>query len=343
MNKKRISIHDVAKKAGSSITTVSRIINGTDYPVSEERRKRILEAIRELNYSPNTAAQMLKKGFSNVIGLIVRDIADPYFGEIARGVSEQAGKLGFLCFVCNTGRNPESEIEYMELLWRHKVRGIILSGGGLSTRKYVDSLKRQLDRGKQYGLRIIGLAPQALSIPYVSVDYAATAEYMTAHLYDRGHRSIAFVSGAEIVLTTRDHLRGYRRFLESRNIAFDTDLVAYGDFTERAGHEGCSEIMSRGKPFTAVFCGSDTIAMGVINCLEEKKLRVPRDVSVVGIGDIPQSRYIIPPLTTVKIPRYEMGARAVDMIARPEESFLGEDVVFKPVLVERQSVKNLSR
>ncbi len=340
MDQKRISIRDVAKLSGSSITTVSRILNGVAYPVSDERRKRVMEAIRELNYSPNNAAQMLKKGFTNLIGLIVRDIADPYFGEIAKGVTEKAMRLGFLSFICNTGRSPENELEYLELLWRHKVRGIILAGGGIGTPAYQEKLKKQLQRGRQYGQRLIGLAPQITDIPVVTIDYAAAARTLTDYLWNKGHRRIALVSGAETVLTSRDHLRGYRESLRSRSMPESEELVAFGDFTEKAGYEAAARLCGTEARPEAIVCGSDTIAMGVIHHITERGLRVPEDVSVIGIGDIPQSRYTIPPLTTIRIPRYEMGCRAVEMIARADDSAFDEDVTFKPVLIERKSVRD---
>jgi len=340
MDKKRISIRDVARLSGSSITTVSRILNGVAYPVSDERRNRVMEAIRELNYSPHNAAQMLKKGFTNLIGLVVRDIADPYFGEIAKGVTEKAMKLGFLCFICNTGRSPENELEYLELLWRHKVRGIILAGGGIGTPSYQEKLKSKLQRGRQYGQRLIGLAPQITDIPVVTIDYAAAVRMLTDHLWEKGHRRIALVSGSETVLTSRDHLRGYRDGLRSRSVPESEELVVFGDFTEKAGYEGAARLFGTEPRPEAVVCGSDTIAMGVIHSITEQGLRVPQDVSVIGIGDIPQSRYTIPPLTTIRIPRYEMGSRAVEMIARMDESPFDEDVTFKPVFVERKSVRD---
>ncbi len=340
MDQKRISIRDVAKLAGSSITTVSRVLSGSSYPVSEERRSLILAAIRDLNYSPNTAAQMMKKKFSNLIGLIARDIADPYFGEIAKGVTEKAMKLGFLCFICNTGRVPENELEYLELLWRHKVRGIVLAGGGMGTPAHREKIAGILQRGRQYGQRLVGLAPQATDMPVVTVDYAATVRMLADYLWDRGHRRIALVSGAQAVLTSRDHLRGYIAALEARGAARDDGLVVFGDFTERAGYEGAERLCRPGPPPEAVVCGSDTIAMGVVHYLTSRGLRVPGDVSVTGIGDIPQSLYITPPLTTVRIPRYEMGCRAVEMIARGDDGFFGEDVIFRPKLVERGSVRD---
>lgn len=336
--KKRISIRDVAESAGASITTVSRVISNPGYPVSAGLRKKILDAIEKLNYSPTSAAQTLKKGYSNVIGLIVRDIADPYFGELAKGVTEKAMELGFLCFVCNTGRNPRNEIEYLELLWSHKTRGIIMAGGGIDTPEYREKIVKQLQRGKNQGMRFIGLGPQNLEIPTVSIDYFAAATLILEYLFTRGNARIAMISGADRILTSQEHFKAYRSFLSNHGLPFNPGDAIFEGFTEHGGYEGCGRLIARRNDFDAIFCGSDTIAIGVLHRLAEKGVRVPQDISVMGIGDIPQARFTVPPLTTIRVPRYEIGARAVELIANDDGSALEENTLFFPVIVERQSV-----
>lgn len=338
MNRKRTSINDVARRAGVSISTVSRIINNTGYPVSAGVRRKVLRAVEELHYAPSLAAQGLRRSFSNVIGLIVRDIADHYFGEIARGVTERALQLGYLCFVCNTGRDPENEMSYHELLWQHRVKGIILGGGGIDTPEYQRLLAKQLHRCEQYGLRLVGLGPQGRRVPSVTVDYARVAGVIAGRLLDEGHREIAFITGSRRVFTSLEHVAGLRAALETRGLRLDERLVLYGDFTERDGYECCRELLSRGRPFTGVCAGSDTIAIGVLHALSEAGRRVPDDVSVIGVGDIPPARYMAPPLTTLRIPRYEMGVRAVEIIAG-EAATPEQPIVLSPELVERRSVR----
>lgn len=340
---KRVSIRDVARAASTSVSTVSRVISNPSYPVSRELRERIQKAIKELNYAPDSAAQMLKKGFNNILGLILRDIANPYFGEIAKGVTEQAMKKGFLCFVCNTERNVENEIHYLELFWRHKVKGVILAGGGIDVRSYRSILHRYIARSHQYGIRIVGLAPQILDLPLVTIDYQKAAQTILQYLIERGHRRIAMISGMETVLTSREHFKGYREVMEMHRIPFDASLFLYGDFTEQEGYDCARRLDIKGKGITAIACGSDAIALGVIHYLSEQGIRVPEDVSIIGIGDIPQSKFTVPPLTTLHVPRYEMGVRAVDMITRTEEPMLGEKVLFTPSLMERKSVIPLKR
>ena len=339
MGDKRISIADVARQAGVSITTVSRIINNVDYPVSADVRARVEEAVKSLNYLPNLAAQRLRSSFNNVIGLIVRDIDNSHFAEIAKGATERAMAYEYLCFVCNTGRSAESELKFHELLWMNRVQGIILSGGGLDNERYREMLVRQVDRSKRFGLRLVACAPQHLDMPMVGVDFRAVARMITAHVADSGHRRIAFLTGRADVLTAKDHIAGYRDVLESRGIPFDPDLVGFGDFTEQAGHDLCRDLLMRAEGVTAIIGGSDAMVIGILHALHERGFAIPDAISVAGIGDMPMAPFLQPPLTSVRIPRYEIGARAVDAIlsADPQPAH----VVLPCTLVERQSVRKL--
>lgn len=321
------------------MSTVSRVVNNADYPVSQKARDRVLEAVRELNYLPNRSAQQLRRTFNDVIGLIVRDISDSYFGEIAKGVTEKAMELGYLSFVCNTGREPQNELRFHELLWQHRVRGIILAGGGMTTPEYTQMLERQVSRFTEFGLRIVSLAPQGMSLPSVSVDYVEIARMTTAFLLGHGHEHIALVTGRADVATCQHHRRGFREALSHAQLPFDEDDILYGDFTEEEGYRNMTRLLSSERKHTAVFCGSDSIAIGVLQALHHRNLRVPEDMSIIGIGDLPQSRYSNPPLTTVRIPRYDMGARAVELMTMKDET--QKSVWFHPSIVERGSIRDI--
>jgi LacI family transcriptional regulator len=321
------------------MSTVSRVINNSEYPVSEHARQRVLKAVDELNYLPNRSAQQLRRTFNDVIGLIVRDISDNYFGEIAKGVTEKAMELGYLSFVCNTGREPQNELKLHELLWQHRVRGIILAGGGMNTPEYRSMLERQISRFAEYGLQLVSLAPQGMPVRSVTVDYVEVARLITSFLLARGHRSIALVTGRKDVTTCQQHQTGFQRALDDAGLHEAHRRIYYGDFTEEEGYRNTVQLLATGVEFTAVFCGSDSIAIGVLQALHHRNLRVPEDVSVMGIGDLPQSRYSNPPLTTVRIPRYEMGARAVELaVGRVQAE---EDIWFHPSIVERGSIRDV--
>lgn len=337
----RVSIEDVANLAGVSITTVSRVINNKEHPVSDKLRKRVQKAVQELGYTPDVSAQSLRTSFSNIIGLITRDISDPYFGTIARAVTEQADAYGMMSFVCNTGRNPVNELQYHDLLWQHRVRGIILAGGGLDSDDYQSKLSEQIKRYTDQGNRIVALSQQGLDMPYVMVGDRDVAEMITDYLIKAGHKRIAFINGPEKVIMAQGRLNGYKISLMKNGLTFDDSLVAHSQFTWEGGYESTQALLKNNVPFTGLCCANDNIAFGALRAFKECGLKVPEQVSVISIGDFPLAEYVSPPLTTVHVPLYEMGKKAVDVIMGKVQMDQKANILFKTSLVERQSVKQL--
>lgn len=338
--KDRVSISDVAALAQVSIATVSRVINNTGYPVSKDAQKRILKAVKELNYTPSFAAQRLRRDFNPVIGLIVRDIANSFFGEIAKGATERAMECGYLSFVCNTGRDAKNEVEFHELLWKNRVRGILMIGGGIDSREYQKMMEKQIQRSERFGLRIVVNSPQGVAFPMVSVDLEKISSEMTQYLLDKGHRSIALITGEQGVLTSRSHFKGYANALESRGVKVEMGLVRLEAFTEKCGYTACVDMLKYNPRPTAICCGCDPIATGVLHALSEANLRVPEDVSLISIGDTPIASHLRPALTSVHVPRYDMGARAVDLILSDELDT--NHVEYLPYrFIERESVQSI--
>jgi len=339
MKEKKIYIVDVAKHAGVSIATVSRIINNLDYPVSEETKSKVLKAIEELSYRPNKAAQGLRKSSNEIIGLIVRDISDSYFGLVAKGVSDRASELGFLSFVCNTGRNPEDELRYHDLLWQYRVKGIILAGGGLDQAKYKKKLSQQLERHERFGLNIVTLAPQGIDIPYVMIDNVAAGRKVVEYLIERGHKKIGIIGGPKKVLTTIERMKGHKIALEAANIKLPDEYITYCDFSQKGGYEACKyDLLAKVKDITAICCQNDNIAIGAMTAIKELGLKVPDDISIIGIGDLTESDYADPPLTTLSIPFYELGRMAVDVIVSGKDNI---GITVDTAIIERKSVKTI--
>lgn len=337
--KKRVSIADVAKLAGVSISTVSRVINDTGYPVSKDVQERILSAVKQLHYIPNMAAQRLRNDFNPVIGMIVRDISEAYFGEIAKGATERAMDLGYLAFVCNTGRKPANEMQFHELLWKNRVRGILLVGGGIDTPEYRQLLEQQMERCRRFDLRIFANAPQGIDIPTVSVDFVAMTRTITNYLLGKGHRSIGFITGDRVVTTSRDHVQGYRDALRNHTLGENERLVRFDSFSEHGGYVNCQDLMRQNPRPTAIICGCDPIAVGVLHALHDEGLEVPGDVSLISIGDTPIAAHLQPALTCMRVPRYEMGARAVEKMLDPKADNTSE--YFPVEFIERASVRDL--
>lgn len=333
-----VSIVDVAKQAGVSVTTVSRVMNNVDYPVSKNTRDKVLKAIDELQYTPNKAAQGLKNNFSDIIGLIVRDISDSYYGEIARGVTNRASELGYLSFVCNTGRNPEDELMYHDILWQHRVKGIILAGGGLDQVDYKKKLKNQLVRHEKSGLNIVSLAPQGIEIPYVMINEFEAGKKITEYLIERGHTKIGFIGGPQKLYTSLERLKGFKSALDIAGIEYNKDYISKSDFSQNGGYEACKLLISKVKDLTAICCANDNIAIGTMSALREYGYAIPKDISVISIGDINEAKYMTPPLTTLAIPHYEMGKMAVDVITQWKEKV---EITLNTSIYERESVRTL--
>jgi LacI family transcriptional regulator len=339
--KKRVSIADVAALADVSIATVSRVINDTGYPVSSNVRDRVLAAVERLRYTPSSAAQRLRSDFNKVIGLIVRDISNGFFGEIAKGATERAIELGYLCFVCNTGRDAANEMGIHELLWKNRVRGIVLAGGGINTPEYQSLLLKQVERSNRFGLRLIANSPQGVEMPLISYDVEAVSSMITNYFLERGHRIIGLITGEQGVMTSQHHRSGFLNAMSAKSVPIHPALIKLEAFSEENGYLSCLQMLAHSPRPTAICCGCDPIAVGVLHALKDAGLEVPKDVSLISIGDTPIAAHLSPAITSIRTPRYAMGARAVELLVGQEK--LKEDFKeYLPVeLIERESVRHL--
>lgn len=298
-----------------------------------------MKVIDELQYTPNKAAQGLKRQFSDIIGLIVRDVSDSYFGEVANGVTDRASQLGYLSFLCNTGRNPEDELKYHDLLWQHRVKGIILAGGGLDQLDYKQKLLNQLVRHEKYGLRIISLAPQGIEIPYVMINDFEAGKKVTDYLVERGHKKIGFIGGPQKIFTSIERLKGFKASIDIAGIEYNKEYTTTSDFSQSGGYKACDLLLSEVKDLTAICCANDNIAIGAMSAIVKHGFKIPKDISVISIGDLKEAKYTNPPLTTLTIPHYEMGQMAVDVITQWKENV---KITLNTSICERDSVRILN-
>jgi len=335
---KASSMKDVAKAAGVSITTVSRIINNIDYPVSQKVRESVEKAIDELGYIPNRSAQNLRTNVENTVGLIVRDIGDPYFSEIAKGVTEKSAELKHLAMISDSKRDYAYELEYIDLLIYQRVKGIIIAGGGYENDEYKKQLEDRLLKAKQQGIKILALAPQGISIPLISVDNFSIGEKMCQLLVDQNHKNIAFIGGDNSVITNKERFEGYLSVLKKNNLKMNENIIIHGQFTWEAGYANCKELLARENKLDAILCVNDNIAVGALGYLSEMKIGVPSDISVVGVGDISIAQYTNPPLTTIRLPFRKLGKKAVEFICSEEESFT-DPILLDSEVVIRDSMK----
>ena len=319
-----VTLADVAARAGVSAATVSRVLNG-NYPVSGSTRERVLRAVNDLEYVVNGNARALAAATSDLVGVLVNDIADPFFGilagaaqsEIGRGSEHGAGKLAV---VCNTGGSPQAELNYLTLLQRQRAAGVILTGGAVEGTEHTAAVAGKLERLAADGTRIVlcGRPPAPAgdtAVMTLAFDNRGGAQQLTEHVISLGHRRVAYVAGPADRTTTRHRLEGHRAALAAHRLDGDAErLTVHGDYTRSSGYDATLELLRREPDLTAMVAANDTIALGVCAALRERGLRIPQDVSVAGFDDLPFSIDATPALTTVRLPLHEAGARAGQLV-----------------------------
>ena len=310
------SITEVARLAGVSIATASRVMGAADYPVSATTRQRVLDAAVALDYVPNALARGLLKSQIAVVGVIVHDITDPYFSEVVRGVEDAATPGGYLVITCSSDRSPERENSYVRLLRSMRAAAVIFAGSGIDDAAFNEELGKHLVGIRANGAAAVHLSPHAFGEPEVGVDNAAGIAAMVAALVGLGHRQIAFLAGPTDLYVGRERLSGYRRGLADAGIAGDERLIVHTSFDREGGALGVDELLAGGSPFTAICCANDLLALGALRRLAECEISVPGQVSVAGFDDVSVAGMTAPRLSTVRLPLRELGRRGFDHAIR---------------------------
>lgn len=299
---------DVARLAGVSPSTVSRILNGTA-KVSDDKRQAVMAAIEKTNFAPNQMAQGLKKGRSMTIGIVVQDISSPFFDETLRGVDDGLKGTGYASVIVSGHWNAAEEIERIRLLVARKVDGIILLSGRIGNEAILQFAQQRpiVATGRSLGSR---------SAHGFKLDNENGAYLAVRHLIEQGHRRIAFVTGPADNNDAAERVVGYARALRESAIEFDPALLVEGDLHEAGGMAAVERLFDSGQRFSAIFAANDLSAYGARLGLYRRGVRVPDDMSLVGFDDLPGSAYTTPPLTTVRQPLYEMGRIATEALIR---------------------------
>ena len=300
------NIVDVALKANVSIATVSRVVNNSTHKVNAITRKKVLAVVEELDYRPNALAKGLLTKKTMTVGIIIPDISNPYYAEIVRGVQDVADRHGYAVILLNTDRIQERTTKHIKFLREKSADGIIFSGGAIRGEKVLSSLEGF--RG-----RTVVIGRHKLESSAVMIDNVGGATKAMRHLIDLGHERIGFIGGPDKSASARDRHAGYRSGLMHYGYPVNKDLMGKGDFTPRSGYVSAKELIEKAEP-TAIFAANDQMAFGTIHAANELGLRVPDDLSVVGFDNIPFGSYFDPPLTTVEIPMYQIGAAAMEML-----------------------------
>jgi len=301
------SITEVARLAGVSIATASRVMSDADYPVSAGARERVLDAARTLDYVPNALARGLIKSRVPVVGVIVHDITDPYFAEIVRGVEDAASPAGFLVITCSSERDPEREREYVRLLRSMRAAAIIFAGSGLDDPGLNEELPKHLAAMREQGAAVVHLSPHALGEPEIQVDNEGGVASLIAALVELGHRRIAFLAGPRSLYVARDRLAGYLTGLQAAGIEADERLIVHTSFDREGGALAVDALLAGEVPFTAMCAANDQLALGALQRLQTRGITVPDQVSVAGFDDISMASMTAPSLSTVRLPLRELG------------------------------------
>ena len=310
------SITEVARLAGVSTATASRVVSLSDYPVSAATREKVLDAARELDYLPNALARGLIKSQVPVVGVIVHDITDPYFAEVVRGVEDAASDSGYLVITCSSERDAARESSYVRLLRQMRAAAIIFAGSGLDDPVLNLELPKHIAAMRAAGAAVVHLSPHALGEPEISVDNVGGIAQMIAALVELGHGRIAFMCGPASLYVARDRLGGYRRGLAEAGLIVDERLVVATGFTADEGARAVDVLLSSGAPFTAIACANDLLALGALQRLHALGIDVPTRVSVCGFDDIPMAAMTAPSLSTVRLPLRDMGRRGFEYADR---------------------------
>lgn len=301
---------DVAAAAGVSLATASRVLNGGGRLVGEPHRSKVLAAAETLGYTANAQAQAIARGTSNVMGLVVHDVTDPYFSSIADGVMREAEERGVVVVLAVTRRDPERELEYVATLRGQRARAVILAGSRTTNAELNRRLAKELDAFTATGGAVAAISQNRLGTHTVVPQNRAGARLLAHNLCELGHRRFAVLGGPSDLLTARDRLTGFTRGLAECDIPSSAVTVVRGAFTRTGGFDATDALLAQRLGFTCLFAVNDVMAVGAMAALRGAGLRVPDDVSVAGFDDIATLRDVTPRLSSVRLPLEEMGIQA---------------------------------
>ncbi|MGC9664975.1 LacI family DNA-binding transcriptional regulator [Planosporangium sp. 12N6] len=312
-NPATVTLADVARRAGVSPATASRVINGSSKPVNEDLRVRVLRAVADLRYVPNVHAQNLARSQRSAVGVIVHDVSDPYFAELTRGLQRVATARDQLLVICNSYRDPERELAYVELLRAQQVNALVLAGSGYHDAAFTNDLNARLRAYVEGGGRVSVIGRHKLVGSAVLPANEAGAHLLGDALYGLGHHRIGVIAGPRVLTTTSDRLAGLRRAARDHGRSMPARRIRYADFTRDGGAAAAADLLDAEPSLTAVVALNDAMAVGALATLRQRGVRVPEDLSVVGFDDMPVARDVWPALTTIRLPLVEMGERAMTL------------------------------
>ena len=329
-----VTIYDVAREAGVSMATVSRVVNNNPN-VKPQTRKKVYEAIERLGYRPNAVARGLASKKTTTVGVVIPDIANALFAEVARGIEDIANMYHYNIILCNSDKRKDKEIRVINTLLEKQVDGLLFMGGAV-TDEHVQAFQTS-----NVPIVLCATTDEKGVIPSVDIDHEAAAFDAVNRLIEGGHRSIAMISG-----TLQDPANGYARFqgykraLAQAGIAYREDYVRVGNYRYESGIDATTYFLGLSDRPTAIFAATDEMAIGAIHCIQDSGLSVPDDVSVISVDNSRISSMVRPLLTTVAQPMYDIGAVSMRLLTKlmKKESVENAKVTLPHELIVRRSV-----
>lgn len=332
----KVTIKDIARYADVSTATVSKIINKKDSSISEDTRSKVLRIVKEYGYVPNRVASSMVTKKTKTLGLVIPDIANPFFPEVARGAEDKANQEGYNLILCNTDDKVEKEDSYVAMLQEKMVDGIIFtaSSGRLTIS---ESLKKinvpviTVDRDIEE-LKTMGK---------ITVDNVSGAYDAVRYMLSRGYKKIIHICGPLTSTPTKMRILGFEKAMIEAGYKKEDLIVIDGEYLSHSGEEAIEKVMHLGYDFDGVFCGNDLIALGAIKALKKNNYIIPNNVGVVGYDDIYMSRMIDPELSTVNQPTYDMGYRAAELLIKMllDETIENSEVILDTKLMVRGTTR----
>lgn len=334
----RTTIKDIAKKTNLSITTVSLVLNNKENKISQSTKERIYKTAKELNYIPNQIARALVNEKTNTVGLIIPDITNMYFAELAKSIVKETRRFGYNIMLCDSENDSAQQMDFIKMLYQNGIKGLIMAiSSDASTHKKTFSMI------KKFNMSVV-LVDRFLSeynIDTVVINNRHGAYMAMKHLLELGHRRIGCITGPDKLQDSRERYAGFVQAMTEYGLPIEKNLVYNGDYNMESGYCGGEALIKQG--VTAIFTFNDMMAYGVYQMAEKMKIKIPQQLSVIGFDNILFSQLLSIPLTTISQPVHDMGIKAVEILMSRFENMEKnvETFVFEPEIVIRESTKKL--
>ena len=319
----KYTMRDVARLAGVSTSTVSAVLNAS-VPVSAARKKRVLEAMAALDYHPDAIARGLKTGKTNAIGVVVPDITNAFYPEVVRGVEDAARQAGYAVLLCDSNEDARNEDAHLATLFSRRVDGVLLACCANST-AYATMVRRR------FPMVFVDRIPPAAAEGTVSSDNLQAGYAATRHLIELGHERISMLAGHIGLSPHRDRLEGFRKAMQESHLPIRDEYLATGGVQIENGLEATRDLLHLALPPTAIMISNNKLLLGVLQALDENKIRVPQQISLLGFDDYIWNRYFSPSITAVAQSTYEMGKRAFELLQQIMNRKKGEPLPEKHI------------